>query len=337
MRLAVLACLLVLAPPLLAVKLKLKAEDKEAETQVLALNDDEVSYRRGRKDAIARIDDFEPASAFVIKRQFTPNEPRPTLELARFAMHRALYSAARDTARAAHKLDVALAAEADTVIRVADIIEAERMVDAGIAQIEAGKPVDARVTFTSVRQMFPATPSAIKAEVLLSTLEGVELELKARQLEEEARKAQDQADADERKKRQPVDDWLGAVQEQVKAAEDKKTEADADCAGARTHLGLPKYEANVNAMIKLRKNIDENRKMLKFRGQEGQADALDARAKRVIIECYERWAFYLYRLERYQMAADLCARGIALDPKDRRLLALKVDIDEMWDPTEKGG
>lgn len=332
---ALVLLLALLASPLAAVKLKLKAEEKEVETTVNALNGDEVSFTRARKDSIAHIDDFEPASAFLIKKQFTPAQARPTLELARFASHRALFAQSRDTAVAALRLDASLKAEVDGLVLVADVLEAEQMVEAALNHIEAGKSTDARTVLTSVREKFSHTPSAIKAEVLVGSLDGVELAARARQLEEEARKAQDAADAEEGRKRKPVDDWLASLEEQIKAAEAKKVEADTDCQQGKLVQGLPKYESTVNTGVKLRKAIEENRKLLKWKGQPEHADRLDERAKKVMIDCYERWATHLYRLQRYEYAADLCARGIALDPADRRLLALKVDIDEMWDPTEK--
>ncbi|MCL4730814.1 MAG: hypothetical protein KJ044_10320, partial [Planctomycetes bacterium] len=316
-------------------KLKLKSEDKEAETTIVALSGDTVSFKRGRKDFTARLDDFEPASAWIIKKQFTPDDPRQQLELARFALHRSLCAEARDTVRAAGRADATLEAEAANVVALADILEAERMLDTAAAQIEAGKPAEARAALTAIRTRFAQTPAAIRAEVLLSTLEAVELELRARQLEEEARKAQDAADADERKKRQPIDDWLAGIQDQVKAAEDKKREADADCNAGRTLAGIPKYENVVSTAAKLRKTIEDNRKLLKFRGQPELADRLDQRCRQLMIDAYERWGFRLYQLQRFDVASEVVAKGIALDPTDRRLLALKVDIDELYDPTEK--
>lgn len=323
-----------LAAPLFAVKLKLKSEDKEAETTLTSLSGDIVSYKRGRKDATARLDDFEPASAFAIKKTFTPEEPAQVLELARFALHRALYNEARDTARGAIRLDAALAAEAESVCAIADILQAEKQLELANSMLELAKPDEARKLLAGILERFPKTPAAIKAEVLLATIDSVELELKSKRLEEEARKSQEAADADERKKRQPVDDWLASIADQTKALEDKKIEADADCNAGRTPAGLPKYESTVNTAIRLRKTIEENRKWLKYRGQPELADKLDARALRAIIDCYERWGFFLYRLARYDMAAEVVAKGIALDPKDRRLLSLKVDIDELYDPTE---
>lgn len=323
-----------LAAPLFAVKLKLKSEDKEAETTVSSLSGDTVSFKRGRKDFTARIDDFEPASAYLIKKQFTADEARPILELARFALHRALYAEARDQARVAAKLDAALGPETDGVVAVADILEADKLLDAAAALLEAGKPAEARTALTSIRTRFPATPAATRAEVLLATIESVELELRAKQLEEEARKAQESADADERKKRQPIDDWLSGLQDQVKAAEDKKIEADADCNAGKASLGLPKYEAAVNSAGKLRKTIEENMKLLKYRGQTELAERLDQRSRTLMIDCYERWGYRLYLLQRYDVASEVVAKGLAMDPRDRRLLQIKVDIDELYDPTE---
>lgn len=325
-----------LASPLWAVKLKLKSEDKEVETTVSSLSGDVVSFKRARKDFTARIDDFEPASAFLIKKQFTPDEPRQQLELARFALHRGLYATARDTARAAAKQDTALAHDADAVSGLCDILEADGLLDTAGAQIEAGKVADARATLTAIRTKFAATPAATRAEVLLSTLDAVELELRAKQLEDEARKSQEVVDADERKKRQPVDDWLAGIQDQVKAVEDKKIEADADCNAGKVLVGLPKYESAANSAIKVRKLIEENRKFLKYRGQPELADRLDQRLRTSLINIYERWGLRLYQMGRYDVARDVANKGIALDPRDRRLLQLRVDIDEMYDPSNPG-
>jgi hypothetical protein len=290
MRVCVAILLLALcASPLAAVKLKLKAEDREAETTVTALNGNEVAYTRARKDFTALIDDFEPASAFIIKKQFTPAQARPMLELARFAQHRGLFAQTRETADAAVKLDAALKADAANLVLVADVLEADSLVETALAHIEAGKSADARIVLTNVRQTFAHTPSALKAEVLLGSLDGVDLAVKAKQLEEEARKAQEAADADEAKKRKPVDDWLASLDEQIKAAELKKAEADADCAQNKLVLGLPKYEATINALVKLRKAVEDNRKLLKWRGQPELSDKLDGRARKVMIDCYERY------------------------------------------------
>lgn len=323
-----------LAAPLFAVKLKLKSEDKEVETTVTALQGDTVTYKRARKDFTARIDDFEPASAWIIKKQFTPDEPRALLEAARFALHRALYTEARDTARAAVRLEASLAADADGIVLLADFLDADKLLEQAAALLEAGKPADARTVLNMIKSKYGHTPAAIKAEVLLATIESVELELRAKQLEEEARKAQEAADADERKKRLPIDEWLTGIQEQVGAAEDKKVEADADCNAGKPLTGIPKYESTVGTAVRLRKTIADNLHLLKYRGQPELAERLDQRCRTLIINCYERWGYRLYQLQRYDVAAEVVAKGIAMDPADRRLLALKVDIDEMYDPTE---
>jgi len=327
--------LVLLAPPLAAVKLKLKAEDKEVETTVDSLVADEVTFTRGRRESRAHIDDFEPASAFVIKSRFTPAQARPTLELARFAQHRGLFDETRESASTAVRLDAGLKPEADNLVLVADILEAEALIEAAYGHMEGARPAEARAALSAVRERLGHTPAAIKAEVLLGTLADVELAIKSRSLEDEARKAQDAADADEQKKRKPVDDWLASLDDQIKAGEARKLEGDVDSASNKVMQGLPKYESVIVNMTKLRKAIEDNRRVLAHRGQGESANALDARARKLMVDCYERWAYYLYRLERYEYAADICTRGITLDPTDKRLLAIKVDIDEMWDPTEK--
>ena len=331
------ASALFIAAPLAAVKLKLKTEEKEQETTVVRLSGDEVIIRRGRKDLTVRLDDFEPASAFLVRKQFTEDKAVPMLELARFAVHRALWKEARETAAAAVKLDAGLKGQADALAAVADILEGDELCEQAAALLSEGKAAEAKPLLEDVLRRLRATPAAVRAEVLLSTLQQVEEANRARALEDEARKAQESADADERKKRAPVDDWLTGLLQDVKANEDRKLEADKECDDGKLSAGLPKYDNVVKAAERTRKALADNRHLLTFRGQPEQADALDKRCLRLMVDACERWAHHLFRAQRYDAASEVCAKGIALDPKDRRLLALKVDIDEMWDPTKKDG
>jgi hypothetical protein len=88
-------------------------------------------------------------------------------------------------------------------------------------------------------------------------------------------------------------------------------------------------------METVRNSIAKNRTLLKYRGQDAHGNRIDDKARHLIIECYYRWAHYLYTTARYEVAAAVCKRGIAMDPKDRRFLSLKVDIDEVYDPTDE--
>lgn len=50
-----------------------------------------------------------------------------------------------------------------------------------------------------------------------------------------------------------------------------------------------------------------------------------------MVDTYERWVSHLFAMKNFAFASKVCERGLELDPKDRRLLALKVDIDEVYD------
>lgn len=336
-RALLIASALLLSAPLAAVKLKLKTDEKEQETTVVRLAGDEVTIRRGRKDLTVRLDDFEPASAYVVRKQFTEDKAAPMLELARFAVHRGLWKEARESAASAVKLDAGMKGQADALAAVADVLEGDELCEQAASLLAEGKAAEARPLLEDVVRRLRSTPAGVRAEVLLGTLQQVEEANRARALEEEARKAQESADADERKKRAPVDDWLAGLQQDVKANGERKLEADRDCEDGKLQAGLPKYDNVIKAAERTRKALAENRHLLTFRGQPEQADTLDQRCLRLMVDTFERWAHHLYRAQRYDAAAEVCARGIALDPKDRRLLALKVDIDEVWDPTKKDG
>ena len=142
------------------------------------------------------------------------------------------------------------------------------------------------------------------------------------------------ADAEERKKRAPIDDWLSELEGQVRTNEELKLEADKNCLENAVLTGLPKYENVVQSMQSLRESLAKNRDLLTYRGQDGHADRIDGKARQLIIECYYQWAYQLYKIARYDVAATVCKHGIAMDPKDRRFLSLKVDIDDMYDPLE---
>lgn len=332
---ALMVALLLAASPLFAVKLKLRAEEAEFEATVESFDGETVVYRKGRREFTAKLDDFEYASGFEIKKQFTPDTGSAKLELARWALHRGLYVPAHDTAAEAAKLDEKLASHAQRVQNSARYLQADALLDKGNAALDSKNVEEARKLFTQVIELFPETPARTKAEVLLGTLDRVALELKARELEEAARKAQEDADADERKKRKPIDDWLSEQEAVVSSNAETKREADTECAFGRIHKGLPLYESAVKSLENVRKLLANNRHHYTYRGQIEQANTIDQAAKNMMIDIYERWVFYLYRGARYDVASQVCNTALKLAPSDRRLLSLKVDIDEMYDPLQK--
>lgn len=332
-RLLILLLVFAFAAPLWAVKVKLKAEDKEFEAEIENLQDGEVTYRKGRKQFTAPLEDFELPSQFAIMALRSGETGDELMHLARFALHRGLYSEAQQTAAKAAKLE-GFNDKAERLSAVARNLEADALLDKGIAALDDKDVERARPLLQEVISRFPDTPAAVKAEVLLGTLKRVELEVRAAQLEKEAKQAQADADAEEQKRRAPIDDWLTELESQVAAGTETKKEADEDCKQGYIIRGLPKYENTVKAMETLRNNLAKNRSLLKYRGQEAHADRIDDKAKGLTLECYYSWAWYLYKAERYEVAASVCKRGIAMDPKDRRFLSLKVDIDEVYDPSE---
>ena len=322
------------AAPLWGVRLKLKAADKDFDATNISLLEETVSYRIGRRDHTAKLDDFELESQFIIKRHVTEKTPEAELDLARWAMHRELYRQAGDIARKLVPVP-ALRDDAEAIVDACHILEADQLLDRAVVLLDAQDVAAARPLLEEVVSRFPATPARVKADVLISTLKNIELELKAAALEEEARKAQADADADERKKRAHIDVWLEGLDVQINENTETKKVADEDCTANQITRGMPKYDNVVKAMEKLQKAIDDNRKILTFRGQTETADRIYERARKLIVECLYSWAFHANRTARYDVAANICARGIRMDPKDRRFLSLKVDIDEVYDP--RGG
>jgi tetratricopeptide (TPR) repeat protein len=328
--LVVFAC----AAPVWAVKVKLKAEEKDFEAAIVSLEDGEVLYRKGRKDFTARLEDFELESQFLIKDELAGETGDELLDLARFALHRGLYAQAQKTAAQAAKL-AGFADQAARLSTVAFNLEADAVLDKAIVALDEKDTAKARPLLEEVTSRFPTTPAAVKADILLGTLKRVELEVRAAALEKEAQKAQQDADAEEQKRREPIDTWLTELEGQVSTNADIKKEADEDCLEGATNRGLPKYENVVEAMQTVRNSIAKNRALLKYRGQDEHGNRIDDKARQLIIECYYRWAYYLYVAARYDVAVAVCKRGIAMDPKDRRFLSLKVDIDEVYDPKDE--
>lgn len=331
--LTLLALVFALAAPLWAVKLKLKAEDRDFEADIIRIVDGEVTYRKGRKDFTAPLEDFEPESQFTAMQAVTGTDGESLLKLARFALHRGLFRQARETAERAARLE-GFAEQAARISETAHILEGDVLLDEAIAALDAKDVEKARPLLERVLANFPDTPAAVKADILLGTLKRVELEVKAAELEKEAKKAQAEADAEERKKRAPIDDWLSELESQVSTNEDLKKEADQNVLEKAVLTALPKYENIVKAMKTLRESLAKNRDLLTYRGQQGHADRIDDKARRLILECFYQWGYQLYLMGRYDVAATVCKQGIEMDPKDRRFLSLKVDIDDMYDPLE---
>jgi tetratricopeptide (TPR) repeat protein len=329
MLLLVLAC----AAPAWAVEVKLKAEDKDFNAAILKLEDGVVTYRKGRKEHTAQLTDFELPSQFAIMDDRLGDTGPELMKLARFALHRGLYAEAQQTAARAAKLDD-FKEQADKLSAVAFSLEADAVLDKAVAALDAKDTEKAKPLLQDVIKRFANTPAAVKADILLGTLKRVELEVRAAELEKEAKQAQADADAEEAKRRAPIDDWLAELDGQVDSNADTKKEADNDCVTGYVNKGLPKYEDIVQAMQTLRKSITKNRNLLKYRGENTQADTIDDKARKLIIECYYNWAYYLYQTTRYDVAATVCKHGIDMDPTDRRFLSLKVDIDEVYDPTD---
>jgi len=331
--LTLLAVVLALGAPLGAVKLKLKADDRDFEADVIRLADGEVTYRKVSREYTVPLEDFETESQFTVMQSVTGDDGDSLLELARFALHRGLFAQARITADRAGKLD-GFAEQAERISETAHILEGDVLLDEAIAALDAKDVETARPLLERVITDFPQTPAAVKADILLGTLKRVELEVKAAALEKEAKEAQADADAEERKKRAPIDDWLSELEGQVRTNEELKLEADKNCLDNAVLTGLPKYENVVKSMQSLRESLAKNRDLLTYRGQDGHADRIDGKARQLILECYYQWAYQLYKIARYDVAATVCKHGIAMDPKDRRFLSLKVDIDDMYDPLE---
>lgn len=321
-----------MAAPLCAQRFQLKGEDKDFRADLVRLEDGQVTYRQGRREHAAHIDDFVPASAFQIKRHFTGDAPAARLELARFALHRGLYEDARETAAALAGGEHGPAANG--VVEVARVLEADRLLERARKALDELDVETAQPLLNTVVEKFSDTPGAPEAEVLLGALEHVRLAIRARELEQEARAAQEEADAAQAEKRKPIDVWLGELEEQVETVRKLKEEADENCRAGEVFKGLPKYEDAVESLKRIRKSVADNRGILTFPGQDERADEIDDGARRLIVDCYYPWSYYLYRMARYRPAGTVCDHGLRMDPKDTRLLGLRATINEAYDPLE---
>ncbi|MHC4841108.1 MAG: hypothetical protein ACYTDT_09165 [Planctomycetota bacterium] len=319
--------LLLFAAPVHAVEVKLSGEAKSFEPKELRLEGDMVHWKKGRKDKSAALSDFERPSQFLIKQRFTKKDSAAQLELASFALHRGLFKQTRVCLKLAEK-DESLATQIASIVLIANNLEADELIQQARELLDESKTEEARPKLQRVLDDFPKTLAADDAQVLLTTLDRVALEAEARELEKKAKDAQKDADASLSKKRAPIDDWLDVLQQQVTTDRETYTAANADCLANKVHLGLPKFEDAANSLIKLRKSIEKNRHELKYRGQPERADKIDGDCKKLLIDVYERWGYYLYQRTSYKRAAEVCDLGLKLNPRDRRLLRLKLDIDD---------
>lgn len=322
---------LALAGPLWALKVTLKSEEKPFEATPLKIEGHTLTYKRGSKELTCAIDDFVAESAFELKRALTSRAAAPLLDLARFALHRDLFTPARECAKEAQSLDAGLAGDCAQVAALCDTLESELLFVQANTCLDAADVEGARARLNSLLSRFAGSSAARRGEALLSTLDQLAAELKQKALEEEARKAQEQADAEVRKKRQPIDDWLQEFDTQLNRDEQRLRDADADANAGRTGKGLTAMEEIVNASQKVRDALAKNAHVLQYDGQVLRAKDIDDRAKKLIVDSYERWASHLFAMKNFALAGKTCERALEIDPRDRRLLALKVDIDEVYD------
>jgi hypothetical protein len=320
-----------LAGPLFALKVALKLEERPFEATPLKLDGNSLTYKRGSKEFTCSIDDFVADSAFELRKVLTPREAKPLLELARFALHRELYTQARDCGKDALALDKGIAGDLAQLSALADVLESEALYSQANACIDAADVEGARKQLNTLIARFKGSSACRRGEALLATLDQLATELKQKAMEEEARKAQDLADAELRKKRQPIDDWLQEFDTQLGADEARLRDADADARAGRTGKGLGAMEEIVNATMKIRDGLTKNASYLIYDGQVDRAKAIDERALKLIVDSYERWGNHLFTMKNFALASKMCERGLEFDPKDRRLLSLKVDIDEVYD------
>jgi len=211
------------------------------------------------------------------------------------------------------------------------MLESEALFAQANACIDAADVEGARKQLNTLLARFKGSAASRRGEALLATLDQLATELKQKAMEEEARKAQELADAETRKKRQPIDDWLQEFDTQCNTDEQRLRDADADARAGRTGKGLATMEDIVNGSVKIRDSLVKNASYLVYDGQVDRAKAIDERALKLIVDSYERWSNHLFAMKNFALAGKTCERGLEFDPKDRRLLALKVDIDEVYD------
>lgn len=328
--------ILLLAAPIFAqdVRVTFKGEDDDDKIELISLEGRTLTFKNGSKPETVSIDDFVPESAFLIKQTFSGNDDEARLELARFALHRGLFEKARNLADQLAESSDEFRDQGARLGETARTLQADAMLNQAEKALDERDTEMAKPLLERVMEQFPDTRASVKSEVLLGTLRRVELEVRALELEKEARAAQQEADEEESRRRAPIDDWLDELSAQVATQERVKEQGDAENAEGKLFRGLSRYEDAVEALKKIRKSLNDNRDVLTFQGQDARADDIDKSARDLMIECYYIWAKYLFESGTYRTAATVCRHGIALAPKDRRLLSLKVDIDLWYDPLD---
>jgi tetratricopeptide (TPR) repeat protein len=324
MRWLVLLCCLLFCAPVWALTLKLKAEDREFRADSVALEGDSVTYVRSRREFTAPLQDFEPLSVYRIRASLAASGD-DWLVAARYALTRSLYEQAVE---AADKAISEGAPEAERVLETARVLHADALVEQASDLLHEQDPAGAKAILERVLADYADAPSAAKADVLLSTVTRVELDLRARELERAAIEAQAEADADESRRRQPVDEWLAEFGRQIERANELRVQGEREAAGDRPTRAVGRYSEAVTILLNVRRSLAAGRRHLVYRGQNEVADDMDERAKAALVNAYERWANYLFYAQLYDQSVEICNRGLRLAPGDRRLLTLKVDLDE---------
>jgi tetratricopeptide (TPR) repeat protein len=323
--------MLAAASPALALRVKLVSEPREFEAEITRLDGEQVTYQRGRREYTHKLSDFELSSAFAIQREFVGEDGSAWHDLARWALHRALYAEAREAAAQAVSHG---RTDATATARLARELEADALLEQAMEAMEVLDAAAAARLLSRIADELAETAAAPVARALAESLPRVELQKRARELAEKARDAQAQADADEARRRKPIDDWLDNMKAQLTEHRGTKHSADQDCLAGQIPRGLGRYESLVKALETFERALQDNRALFTFRGQKEAADELQSGARSLIVDTYERWGHYLYRIQRYEMAVSVVRRGLALAPGDRRLLQLRVDLDDVYDPSQ---
>jgi len=327
-RIVPLLMLAAMCSPLAGIEVTLKGEEKPFNAEPVRLERHDLTYRKGRKEETRLIDDFKAESAYALKAALTPREARALLELARFALHRGLLDQTREQLDAAMRLDNTLAQRAGEIAELCEQIEAQRLLERAKSALDDLDAETAEKLLNRLGESFPKTPAAIEGEILRGTLSQVRLAKLARRLEEQARRAQANADAEAAKKRAAVDTWLTQLEGEVKEQEAELTRAVAEAAQGKITTGLPAIENVTRAIKRIRESLGQNEGLLRHDDQIETASRIDAAAIKVAVKAYWRWGFHLAEIRRFAMARTVIRQGIELDPEDRRLLELLVDIDD---------
>jgi tetratricopeptide (TPR) repeat protein len=323
----VLILCLVCCAPVWALTLKLKNDAREFRVESVSLDGDNVTYVRGRREFTVPLQDFEPLSVYRIRASLAQDHD-DWMVAGRYALSRSLYEQAVEAAGHAKSAAGEGSPDAQQLLDTARELHAHALVEAASDLLHEQEPAKAREKLEQVRRDYADTGSAVKADVLLSTVTRVELDLRARELERAAIEAQAEADADESRRRQPVDEWLAEFGRQIERANELRIQGETEVAGNRPTRAAGHYSEAANILRNVRRSLADGRRHLVYRGQNEVADEVEERATEALVNVYERWANYLFYAQLYDQAVDICNRGLRLAPGDRRLLTLKVDLDE---------